>query len=171
MADEQQQNPQKKQTNPTPPAVTSEGNEIQKQPSPQSKANDCRYIKQEPPNIYVNIPEQTPEKWSLANKISRWGVLINGILAVFTFLLFMKASSQSEIAEKTFKETRREFITLYNPALTIGYISYDFEGGKDDPLTPGACCGRFVRWSPALCHARVARPHGCRDHFLDRRAA
>jgi hypothetical protein len=128
MADNQKTNSRKKSGNSKKPASTTEGKNIQGQPQPHATANDCHYVKQEPPNVYVNIPAQEEKKWNwtLGNKIALLAVAISVGVGVFTYLLFREASTQSEAAikaanatEATVAEYKREFLLANEPLIQI----------------------------------------------------
>jgi hypothetical protein len=76
-----------KPRNTPPPTSPPEGSDIHSQPKAQPKANDCRYVKQEPPNVYVNIPEAKEETWSYANKIGFGMFITTVVLTWFTYSL------------------------------------------------------------------------------------
>lgn len=124
MTQRKKSGPGKKATNSTSPTAAPKGGDIDGQPNAQPKANDCRYVKQEPPNIYVNIPPPQKEKWSLANKIALGMGIVTLALTVFTFLLFVKAGVQADqavraanSADSVFSETKKEFSIENTPYL------------------------------------------------------
>jgi hypothetical protein len=115
-----------KHKNSTPPTPTAEGGNIKGEPNAQAKANDCRYVKQESPNIYVNIPEAKQEKWSYANKIAAGMGIVTLALTIFTYLLFVKAGVQADqavraanSADSVFSETQKEFEIENEPYLQV----------------------------------------------------
>lgn len=128
MAKKQKHNAAKASRNPTKPPAAAKGENIQHQPETTGSANDCRYVKNEPPNIYVNIAAPKEEKWnwSLANKIALFAAIVSVGLGIFTYLLFKEASTQSKAAIKaanaadsTVGEYRREFLITNEPLIQV----------------------------------------------------
>jgi hypothetical protein len=121
----------RKVKNPPTQIPSPKGGNIEGQPNAQPKANDCRYVKQDPPNVYVNIPEA---KWSYANKISAATAIVTFALTVFTYLLFDKAAVQareairaSNAADSVFAETKREFNFINEPIVQLSSDSTRLE--------------------------------------------
>jgi len=141
MTKDKKRGSRQKSGNSPSPSPPSKGNNVEGQLNTQPKVNDCRYVTQESPNIYVHIPPVEKEKkWSLANKIAVWGTVINLCLGVLTFLLFIEASS-------TLKEYKTEFRSINEPYLQItiprmerfeGFqkivIKYDIVNLKEYPI-------------------------------------
>jgi hypothetical protein len=101
MADNQEDATSKNTQNPpntSAPPPEQKGNNFDKKPDPNGKGEECRYIKQEPPNIIVNFLEQKPEKWSYANRIAAAAVFVTIILIGVTYKLFTEARKQSYAA-------------------------------------------------------------------------
>ncbi len=93
----------KKVPNSTRPTSSAKGSDVEGQPNSKAKANDCRYVKQVPPDIYVNIPPPDKEKkwqWNLANKIASLMAVVTITYTIFTYLLFKKAGVQADEAIK-----------------------------------------------------------------------
>ena len=110
---------------PSPRPPTKRG-DIEGQPDTQPKANDCRYVKQDPPDVYVNIPPPEKKEWNLANKIALGVGIVTTALTVFTYLLFVKAGVQAEQAVRTansadsvFAVTQHEWQIENEPYLQI----------------------------------------------------
>jgi hypothetical protein len=126
MAKKQKSNATKTSRNPTKPPAAAKRKNIEKQPDTTPSANDCRYVQQEPPNIYVNIAAPKDEKWNwtLANKIALFAAVVSVGLGIFTYLLFQEATTQSKAAtkaanaaESTVEEYKREFLIANEPLI------------------------------------------------------
>ena len=121
-----QQGSGRKPHNSTPPTSPAKRQDIKNQPDANPQANNCKYVKQEPPNVYVNIPPPEKEKWSLANKIALGMGIVTLALTIFTYLLFVKAGVQADqairaanSADSVFAETKKEFNLINQPVIEL----------------------------------------------------
>jgi hypothetical protein len=150
----------KKTPNPSPPASSAKGSNIEGQPNAQPKENDCRYVKQEPPDIYVYPPPPGKEKWSYANKIAAGVGIITLALTIFTYLLFVKAGVQADqavraanSAESVYGETKKEFDIENTPYLFMTSVKTDtFRMNK--PTTASVYITNFGKKPALLVYAQ-----------------
>ncbi len=104
MAYEQKPSPEKEPGHSDAPPPGTEGEYAQDKPKSEAKTDNCRYIKQELPHVIVNVPapivniQQPPEKdkWTIANRIAFWSILVTITLIVVTYQLFKEARRQSD---------------------------------------------------------------------------
>lgn len=106
MTEDKQPDTGNKSGNSDTPPSGSERENPQDIPDTHPKSENCRYVKQESPNIIVNVPApivnniQQPQrdKWTIATRISASSVIVTIILIGVTYWLFMEARIQSKAA-------------------------------------------------------------------------
>lgn len=76
-------------------------------PKTDTSQNNNKEINKEPIQVTVNIPKDENRAATTANKIAIFGLFINLILAVFTYLLFRKTVEANETSKHSLTEAQK----------------------------------------------------------------
>ncbi|MFZ2784948.1 MAG: hypothetical protein WAZ36_11140 [Sediminibacterium sp.] len=92
-----------------PPTSTTEYVDEPTTNIPKSDTSHSSYkeINKEPIQVIVNIPKDENRAATTANKIAIFGLFINLVLAIFTYLLFQKTVEANKTSQSALKESTR----------------------------------------------------------------